>query len=62
MLSSDIVIVEDWFFENYMILNSGKWSFMCIFKNETDSELLNFNSLNLKNRKEVQILDITIVV
>ena len=62
MLSSDIVIVEDWFFENYMILNSGKWSFMCISKNETDSELLNFNSLNLKNRKEVQILDITIVV
>ena len=62
MLSSDIVIVEDWFFENYMILNSGKWSFMCILKNETDSELLHFNSLNLKNRKEVQILDITIVV
>ena len=62
MLSSDIVIVEDWFFENYTILNPGKWSFMCIGKNESDSELLNLHSLHLKNRKEVQILDITIVV
>ena len=59
-LSSDFMIVEDWFFENYMTLNPGKCYFMCISKNVSDSELLNFNDLNLKNCKEVEILGITI--
>ena len=62
MLSSDFMIVEDWFFENYMILNPGKCYFMCIGKNISDSELLTFavSYLNLKNCKEVEILGITI--
>ena len=30
MLSSDFMIMEDWFFGNYMILNPGKCYFMCI--------------------------------
>ena len=58
--SSDFMIVEDWFFENYMILNPGKCYFMCIGKNVSDSELLNLNDLNLKNCKEVEVLVITI--
>ena len=60
MLSSDFMIVENWFFENYMILNPGKCYFMCIGKNVSDSELLNLNGLNLKNCKEVEVLGITI--
>ena len=60
MLSSDFMIVEDWFFENYMILNPKKCYFMCIGKNVSDSELLNLNDLNLKNCKEVEILVITL--
>ena len=60
MLSPDFVIVEDWFFENYMILNPEKCYFMCIGKNVSDSELLNLNDLNLKNCKEVEILGITL--
>ena len=60
MLSSDFMIVEDWFFENYMILNPEKCYFMCIGKNVSDSELLNLNDLNLKNCKEVEILGITL--
>ena len=32
MLSSDFNIVENWFVENYMILNPGK----CYFKNVND--------------------------
>ena len=60
MLSSDFMIVENWFFENYMILNPGKCYFMCIGKNVSDSELLNLNDLNLKNCKEVEVLGITI--
>ena len=60
MLLSDFMIVENWFFENYMILNLGKCYFMCIGKNVSNSELLNFNDLNLKNCKEVEVLGITI--
>ena len=54
------MIVEDWFFKNYMILNPEKCYFMCIGKNVSDSELLNLNDLNLKNGKEVEILGITL--
>ena len=54
MLSSYFMIVEDWFFENYIILNPEKCYFMCIGKNASDSELLNFNDLNLKSWKEVE--------
>ena len=60
MLSSDFMIVEDWFFENYMILNPGRCYFMCIGKNISDSEFLNLNDLNLKNCKEVEFLGIAI--
>ena len=49
MLLSDFMIVEDWFFENFMILNPGKCYFMFIGKNASDSELLNLNDLILKN-------------
>ena len=60
MLSSDFMIVDDWFFENHMILNPGKCYFMCIGKNVSDSELLNLNDLNLKNCQEAEILGITL--
>ena len=60
MLSSDFTIVEDWFFENYMIINPGKCYFMCIGKTVSDSELLNLKDLNLKNCEEAEILGITI--
>ena len=60
MLSSDFMIVENWFFENYMILNPVQCYFMCIGKNVSDSELLSLNDLNLKNCKEVEVLGITI--
>ena len=43
-----------------MVLNPRKFHFMCIGKNVTDSELLNFNDLILKNCREVEILGITL--
>ena len=43
VVSSYFMIVKDWLFENYMILNPGKCYFMCIGKNVSDSELLNLN-------------------
>ena len=58
LLGSDF---KNWFFKNYMILDPGKYHFMCISKNITDSELLNFNELIVKkNCKEVAILGITL--
>ena len=60
MLSSDFMIVEDWFFENYMILNPEKCYLMCIGKNVSGSELLNLKDLNLKNCKEAEILGIAL--
>ena len=60
MLLSDFMIVEDWFFENYMILNLEKCYFMCIGKNVSDSDLRNLNDLNLKNCKEVETLGNTL--
>ena len=61
MFSSDFMILEDWFFQNYMILNPGKCLFMCIGKNVSDSELLNLSDLNLKNCKEVEISSVSSV-
>ena len=58
MLSSDFMIVENWLFENYMILNPGKCHFMCIGKNVSDSELIKLNDLNPKNCKEVEVITI----
>ena len=60
LLCSDFKIVGNWFFKNYMVLNPGKFHFMCIGKNVTDSELLNFNDLILKNCTEFEILGITL--
>ena len=60
MLSSDFMIAEDWFFENYTILNQGKCYFMCIGKNVSYSESFNLNHLNSKNWNEVKILGIAI--
>ena len=59
-LSSDFKIVEDWFFENYMVSNPGKCYFMCVGKNVSDSELLKLKDLILKNFKEVEVLGITV--
>ena len=58
LLSSDFKIVENWFFENYMVLNPGKCNFMRVGKNASDSELLNLYHHSLENCKEVKIVRI----
>ena len=50
-LSSDFKIINERFYENFMILNPGKSHFMCIGKEIDDAESLNFNDLAIKNRK-----------
>ena len=43
-----------------MVLNPGKCHFMCIGEKVTDSELLNFDDVILRNCREVEILGITL--
>ena len=60
ILSSDFRVVNDWFYENFMVLNPEKSHFMCLGKDIDDTETLSFNDLALKNSKEVEILGITL--
>ena len=59
-LSSDFKIINNWFYENFMVLNPEKSHFMCIGQKIDDAETLNFNNFVIKNSKEVEILGITL--
>ena len=58
VLSSDFRVVNDWFYENFMVLSPEKSHFMSLGKDIDDTE--SFNDLVLKNSKEVEILEITL--
>ena len=50
LLLLDFEIVNNWFYENFMILNPEKSHYMCLGKNLDDNEVLNFNkNLNFNN-------------
>ena len=51
VLLNDVNKVTEWFFENYMFLNVGKWHFMCRGKN-TENETFIFTDTTMKNSKE----------
>ena len=59
-LSSDFKIINNWFYENFMVLNPEKSHFMYIGQKIDDAETLNFNNFVIKNSKEVEILGITL--
>ena len=54
-----VVIITNWFYENSMVLNSGKCHFMSLGKN-TENETYFFNNTEMKNSSEEKILVITI--
>ena len=57
-VSSDLKIISNRFYENFMVLNPEKSHFMCSGQKIDDTETLNFNNLTIKNSKEVEILGI----
>ena len=59
LLLLDFEILNNWFYENFLILNPEK-VIMCLGKNLDDNEVLNFNNLIIKSSKEVEILGIKI--
>ena len=58
-LQTDFRAITNWFFENYMILNSEKYHYMCIGKNCADDTFLH-NNKKFKNSKEERILGVII--
>ena len=59
-LSSDFKIINNLFYESFMVLNPEKSYFMCIGQIIDDAENLNFNNFAIKNSKEMEILGITL--
>ena len=60
MLLSNFRAVNNWFYENFMILNSGKFHFMSIGKDTRDEDVFYYENLTLKNDNEEDILGVTI--
>ena len=58
-LRQDFEIVTKWFYENYMVLNSGKCHFMCLGQN-TVNETFVYDNIEMKNSKEEKILGVII--
>ena len=60
MLLSNFRAVNNWFYENFMILNSGKFHFMSIGNDTRDEDVFYYENLTLKNDNEEDILGVTI--
>ena len=60
LLLLDFEIVNNKFYENFMILIPGKSHYIYPGKNLDDNEMLNFSNLTIKSSKEVEILGIKI--
>ena len=58
-LRQDFEIVTKWFYENYMVLNSGKCHFMCLGQN-TVNETFVYDNIEMKNSKEEKVLGVII--
>ena len=57
---SDFRIVNNWFYENFMILNPGKCHFMFIGKGTHDEDVFYYDNLTLKNSNEEEISGVTL--
>ena len=58
-LRQDSEIVTKWFYENCMVLNSGKCHFMCLGQ-DTVNETFVSDNIEMKNNKEEKILGVII--
>ena len=62
MLLYDFRTVNNWFYENFIILNPGKCHFMSIGKDTHDEDVFYYDNLTLKNSNEQEILGINLEV
>ena len=59
MLFADFITLIEWFYDNYMIINPDKCSYMFLGKNN-DDDTIKSNEPNLKNSDEKTFLRIEI--
>ena len=48
LLLLDFVTLNEWFDDNYMIINPEKCSYMCLCKSGNDNDTFSINEFNLK--------------
>ena len=60
MLLSNFRTVNNWFYENFMILNPRKCRFMSIGKDTHDEDVFYYDNLTLKNSYEEEIVGVNI--
>ena len=60
MLSSSFRTINNWFYENFIILNPGKCHFMSINKDTHDEDLFQYDNLAIRKSNEQEVLRITI--
>ena len=58
-LRQDFEMVTKWFYENYMVLNSGKFHFMCLGQNKVNEPFV-YDNNEIKNSKKEKILGVII--
>ena len=58
MLISNFRTVNNWFYENFMVLNPGKYNFVSIGKDTHDEDVFYYENLTLKNSNEEEILGV----
>ena len=58
--AKDFEILTNWFYENFMVLNSKKCHFTCIGRDRENETLKTFKDVCYKNSNEEFILGLTI--
>ena len=51
-LRQDFEIVAKWFYENYMVFNSGKCHFMCLGQNTVNGTFV-YDNIEINNKEEI---------
>ena len=59
-VSSDIEILDAWFYDNYIALNSGKCNFMCLRSNLSVDEICVYKNFKLRITSVNEILGVII--
>ena len=60
MLLSNVRVVNNWFYENFMILNPGKCHFMSIGKDTHDKDVFYYDNFTPQNSNKEEIIGVII--
>ena len=60
ILNKFFLSLQKWFYDNYMVLNPGKWCYMSFGSNPDKSDLILEDSTKIPSAEEYLILGVTI--